>query len=526
MVAFVRSLLLILVSSLVSTLLVSADHKADQLIECLDGVSGLDVVLPSDKKAYKNATSVWELKVPQAYPVAVVIPTSAAQIQGAVKCAGAANVRVVPKSGGHNYEGWSVQNGTLSVDLQEMDGVVADKSTGVITAGPVGIDLTDVRAHVLTLSLALRASLVHQGATLGMLYYYAWYDAGMGINAGTCPPVGVSGFMLGGGFGYYSRRAGMACDSVTSFEMVEANGRLLKVSRSQNKDLFWSACGGGGGNFGIVTKWNIKMMPVPKTIQYASVSYADDLDTAAQVAAYFQTWASSADANLGSELHVGPNTSAAKLFFYYAGTGSLRSIIESSKLPTLGGADGPKVSYKNYTWIDAVVAQAGWGLTSPTQLLQRSWPSQQNYRRERSYYVFPDGWSSSLYETLFKQMADMYSAGGNIKFRTSGGKISSKSSSSTAFPWRNALGWVITKAEWDDGAGESEQAATAWLDKAASTIDASGSKKASYVNYIDSSIKDWQQAYYASNYKRLQKIKAAVDPTDMFTYPIQGIVAA
>ena len=162
MVAFVRSLLLILVSSLVSTLLVSADHKADQLIECLDGVSGLDVVLPSDKKAYKNATSVWELKVPQAYPVAVVIPTSAAQIQGAVKCAGAANVRVVPKSGGHNYEGWSVQNGTLSVDLQEMDGVVADKSTGVITAGPVGIDLTDVRAHVLTLSLALRASLVHQ----------------------------------------------------------------------------------------------------------------------------------------------------------------------------------------------------------------------------------------------------------------------------------------------------------------------------------------------------------------------------
>jgi len=495
MVAFVRSLLLILVSTLVS-----ADHKADQLIECLDGVSGLDVVLPSDKKAYKNATSVWELKVPQAYPVAVVVPTTAAQIQGAVKCAGAANVRVVPKSGGHNYEGWSVQNGTLSVDLQQMDGVVADKSTGVITAGP--------------------------GATLGMLYYYAWYDAGMGINAGTCPPVGVSGFMLGGGFGYYSRRAGMACDSVTSFEMVDAKGRLLKVSRSQNKDIFWSACGGGGGNFGIVTKWNIKMMPVPETIQYASVSYADDLDTSAQVAAYFQTWASSADANLGSELHVGPNTSAAKLFFYYAGTGSLRSIIESSKLPTLGGADGPKVSYKNYTWIDAVLAQAGWGLTSPKQLLQRSFPSQQDYRRERAYYVFPDGWSSSLYETLFKQMADMYSAGGNIKFRTSGGKISSKSSSSTAFPWRSALGWVITKAEWNDGKGESEQAANAWLDKAASTIAASGSKQASYVNYIDSAIKDWQQAYYGSNYKRLQKIKAAVDPTDMFTYPIQGIVAA
>jgi len=67
-------------------------------------------------------------------------------------------------------------------------------------------------------------------------------------------------------------------------------------------------CGGGGGNYGVITKWSVKMMDVPDVIQYASVTYADNVDTAAQVADYFQSWASSADANLGSELHVGPNS--------------------------------------------------------------------------------------------------------------------------------------------------------------------------------------------------------------------------
>ncbi len=195
----------------------------------------------------------------------------------------------------------------------------------------------------------------------------------------------------------------MSCDNVVSFEMVDARGRLLKVSKRQNKDLFWAMCGGGGGNFGIVTKWSVKMMDVPDVIQYGSVTYADDVNTAAQVANYFQSWASSADANLGSELHVGPNSSAAKLFFFYAGSGSLSDIINSSNLKSLGSS-APQISYKNYTWIDAVVAQAGWGLKSPDQLLQRSWPEEQDYRKEKSHYVFSPGWSTSLYKTLFTQV--------------------------------------------------------------------------------------------------------------------------
>lgn len=266
-----------------------ASHKEGMLIDCLQQIQDLNVVLPSDEPAYTNDTSVWELKIPKHFPAVVIIPTTTEQLAAGVKCALAARIRVVPKSGGHSYEGWSVQNDTLAVNLMAMDSVVADKNTGLITAGA--------------------------GATLGMLYYYSWYDAGMGFNAGTCPPVGVSGFMLGGGFGYYSRRAGMGCDNVVSFRMVTASGKIVKVSKGSNPDIYWAACGGGGGNFGIVTEWTLNMMAVPDVIQYGTVSYSDDVSTAATVANYFQTWASQADEDLGSELHVGPNNSAAKLFF-------------------------------------------------------------------------------------------------------------------------------------------------------------------------------------------------------------------
>lgn len=88
---------------------VQADHKEGLLVDCLQQIPKLDVVLPSDRRAYKNATSVWELKTSPSFPVAVIIPDSAQQIQAAVKCAAEAKIRVVPKSGGHSYEGWYVR---------------------------------------------------------------------------------------------------------------------------------------------------------------------------------------------------------------------------------------------------------------------------------------------------------------------------------------------------------------------------------------------------------------------------------
>lgn len=472
--------------------------KSSSLISCLEKVRGLSVELPNSE-SYNKDRQVWEKKVDPAYPVAVVVPKSKRQVQEAVVCANTANVRVVPKGGGHSYLGYSMQNLTLSVDLKTIDTIKVDTSSNTLTCGA--------------------------GSTLGELYYNAWYKGQKGFNAGTCPPVGVSGFFLGGGFGYYSRRAGMSCDNVVSLTMVDWKGDLIQASASKNKDLFWAACGGGGGNFGIVVEWTIKMMDVPQVIQYASIKYPAGIDTAANVLYYYQTWAANADDDLGTEFHFGPKNPQASLFFYYAGEKNLKDILSDSELLTIGGGTtSPTVSYSNLTWINAVLNQAGWGLKDPEQLLQKNWSQFQDYRKEKSYYIYPDGWSRNLFTALFNLWQNMYPEQGNIKFRASGGKIADVKPTATAFPHRKALGWMIFKAEWDEGDSEMEKQGYDWIAKSSQLIQSNGQPNYAYINYIDN-LEDWQNAYYRFNYPKLQKIKASYDPKDMFSYPDMGISA-
>ena len=470
----------------------------EPLTSCLNTVPGLKVERP-DSASYKADRQIWEKKVDPAYPAVIVVPTTVSQVSGAVKCARRVGIRVVPKSGGHSYEGYSMQNKTLSVDLSDMSYVDVSTSSNTLTCGA--------------------------GADLGELYYNAWYKGGKGFNAGTCPPVGVSGFFLGGGFGYYSRRAGMSCDNVVSLTMVDYKGNVAKASKSKNKDLFWASCGGGGGNFGLVVEWTIKMMDVPSVIQYASIKYPDGIETAADVLYYYQTWAAGADENLGTEFHFGPTTPKSSLFFYYAGDGNLKDILENQSQLLSIGSTAPVVKYSNMTWINAVLNQAGWGLTDPEQLLNRNWSQFQDYRKEKSYYIYPQGWPKSLFVSLFTLWSKMYSEHGNIKFRASGGKIADVKPTATAFPHRKALGWMIFKAEWDGGNSTMEKQGYRWLDESSKLIQQAGEPNYAYINYIDNQVENWENAYYRFNYKKLQRVKSAWDPKDMFSYPDLGITA-
>jgi hypothetical protein len=488
--------LLLLVALLCPSTLVQP-VMGHSLTTCLKNIKGLKVELPNTA-SYNKDREIWEKKIDPAYPAVIVVPTSASQVSDAILCANYEGIRVVPKSGGHSYEGYSMQNMTLSVDLSEISYIDVSKSSNTVTCGA--------------------------GADLGELYYNAWYKGGKGFNGGTCPPVGISGFLLGGGFGYYSRKAGMSCDNVVSLKMVDYKGNLAEASKSKNKDLFWASCGGGGGNFGLVVEWTIKMMDVPRVIQYASIKYPEGIETAADVLYYYQTWAAGTDDSLGTEFHFGPDTPKASLFFYYAGDGNLKDILENqSDLLKIGGS--PVINYSNKTWINAVLSQAGWGLTDPKQLLGRNWSKFQDYRKEKSYYIYPKGWSKSLFVSLFNLWSKMYPEQGNIKFRASGGKIADVKPTATAFPHRDALGWMIFKAGWDEGDSEMEKQGYEWLEQSSKLIKQAGEPNYAYINYIDNQVENWENAYYRFNYKKLQGIKTAWDPKDMFSYPDLGISA-
>ena len=91
------------------------------------------------------------------------------------------------------------------------------------------------------------------------------YEKGLTQVGGTCADVGISGLVLTGGMGPLLRHYGLTCDTLIAFEMVNAKGEIITVTKdNEYKDLFWGCQGGGGGNFGVITSIQLQTYPAKK----------------------------------------------------------------------------------------------------------------------------------------------------------------------------------------------------------------------------------------------------------------------
>jgi FAD/FMN-containing dehydrogenase len=132
-----------------------------------------------------------------------------------VKYFGGEEIEFSVKSGGHCFAGKSVSEGNPLIDLSGMGQMEINKSAWRALVGP--------------------------GVKWGESYEKT-IEQGLAVVGGTVSSVGVSGFTLGGGFGYLSRKYGLAADNVISMEMVTAGGNIVRVSESESPELFWP-CG-------------------------------------------------------------------------------------------------------------------------------------------------------------------------------------------------------------------------------------------------------------------------------------------
>ena len=186
------------------------------------------VTSPGDPD-YDAARQVWNAMAGRR-PGLIVRCASTADVVTAVNAARRFGLRPAVRGGGHNVAGRGTSDGGLVIDLSGMRGVT-------------------VREDALLVDVAGGARLADLDAATGPL--------GLVVPAGVMSETGIGGLALGGGIGWLSRRFGLTCDQFESLEVVLADGSVVEVSGNSHPDLFW-ALRGGGGNFGIVTRFTFR----------------------------------------------------------------------------------------------------------------------------------------------------------------------------------------------------------------------------------------------------------------------------
>jgi hypothetical protein len=203
--------------------------------------NNIEVLEPGKDKEYDRAIAVSNLIFRFSVPDCVIRPVNAAQVQVVVREAKSRKLRLVIKGNGHSYAGHSTASrGSISLDLRKMETVELDKNSWTV-AFDAGCQWGRVYQTLVT----------------------AGYE-GRIIVGGRCPTVGVSGFILGGGLGPFTRSFGMGSDNLLEASLVTADGELVTVKKtdppeSKRGKLFWALCGAGGGNFGVVVKMRVKV---------------------------------------------------------------------------------------------------------------------------------------------------------------------------------------------------------------------------------------------------------------------------
>lgn len=170
-------------------------------------------------------------------PLKVVEAKSVQDIIETIKYAKSHGKKLTVCSGGHSFSANHLRDNSVLIMMKHFNQFEVNVNEMTATAGP------GVGGSVLMLEL---------------------YKHNLFFPAGHCKGVCIGGYLLQGGYGWNGRKLGIACESVIGIDVVTADGDYIHASESENADLFWAARGAGGGFFGVVVRFHLKLYPLPK----------------------------------------------------------------------------------------------------------------------------------------------------------------------------------------------------------------------------------------------------------------------
>ncbi|MEV6824910.1 FAD-binding oxidoreductase [Amycolatopsis sp. NPDC051102] len=409
-------------------------------------------------------------------PAAVVGAARVEDVQAAVAFAARHRLPIAARSGGHSYPGYSTVDGGIVVDLSRFSGVdVCGDGRAVIGAG----------ARLGPIATTLAA-------------------AGRVLPAGSCDTVGIAGLALGGGVGVLDRKYGLTCDHLEAARIVTADGRARTVSQAAEPDLFWALRGGGGGNFGIVTGFTFRTVPLTDV---ATFDLKFPAGTQAALFTAWQDWQPAMPDELWSGMNLGGDHA------------------------NLGGTFlGPKAQLD--ALLDDLIRRVGTPPIQQRRQVQDHLSAMRSFddRESRPGLAIDRAAYVGTSRMLLRRAPDpaavvgvlLSAPGVDTIIDAGGGAIARVGVHETAFPHRRALAsfQFLRGAEPERGGeAEARQAVAVARDGLGPEFGTTG-----YVNYLDPEMPDWAEAYYGVNLPRLRAVARKYDPRGIFAFP-QGLSA-
>jgi FAD binding domain/Berberine and berberine like len=444
-----------------------------ELYASLRGQFKGDLLRPGDG-GYEDARVVWNGMVARS-PRLIARCAGLTDVQSAVRAASAIGIPAAIRCGGHSLAGFSTCD-DLVIDLSKMRQVAVDPQA--------------------------RRARVAGGCLLGSIDT-ATQKAGLVFPAGVVSHTGAAGLILGGGTGWLTRRFGLSCDNVEAFTLVTADASIVRATATENTDLFW-ALRGGGGNFGVVTEFELKLHPL------ASVVFAEGLCGEANIHSLLKYWRdfmaeAPLDLKWNIDLRLAPRTN--NLPVELRG----RPVASNSLIWTGDPNSGhPYVKHAlSLCQTDSVRIRILPFFNLQT-MADSDFPHGRRYYTKSGYFAYLD---DTTIDRLVEAVAAILSLDTRIELAYLGGAAAQFAATETAFGDRSAPFLVNLLASWSYASADA--ANISFIRQLFQQLRPA-MKPGVYVNFMSGDEQDRVREAYRDRWDRLVAIKSRYDPNNFF----------
>lgn len=433
-----------------------------------------DMLRPGDPE-FAEARRIWNGMVARK-PGLIARCTGVPDVQAVVRSAGAAGVFPAIRCGGHSLAGFSSCEGGLVIDLSRMR--------------QVSVDETNRRARF------------SGGCLLGTVDT-ATQAVGLVFPAGVVSHTGAGGLVLGGGTGWLNRLYGLSCDNVEGFTLVVADGSVLRASATENPDLFW-ALRGGGGNFGVVTDFEVRLHPLTSVLYGTAMHLGDDIS---RVLRSWREFMPESPDNLrwGFSLTIAPDSDNVPPH--------VRGLPVASASAVWAGD-----LQEGHRFVDHVLS-----FSNPVAVTKQVIPflklqtmADWEFPHGRRYYTksgYFKSFSDQTIQTMVEGLATIPSPMNQIELAYLGGAAARVGADETAFGDRSAPFIVNLLGNWPNA--EEDSANVAWVRSLFTKLQPA-MVPGVYVNFMSGDEDDRVPEAYRNRWEQLVAVKTRHDPQNFF----------